>query len=116
MKLPIRPWVGLVLFVVAMLVAMFRPFEDETQISTQPATTTVPTTTPAPTSTIVVNGMSFPVPPLPPGVTLEPEPGQPIVNIHERVTSLDQLTPEQREALAKVLADMGLTTTTTTRP
>ncbi len=74
------------------------------------ATTT--STPPTATTIIVVDGVPFhvPVPPLPPGVTLEPGPERGIQNIHVLVDG--PLSPEAQAAVDSMLGR----TTTTTRP
>lgn len=71
------------------------------------------TTSTTPTTIIVVDGVpfSFPIPPLPPGVTMEPSPDNSVLNIHQRVDSID---PAVLAALNQIIN--GGTTTTTTRP
>jgi len=129
-------------FAVAMVVAFVRPGEEPpTQVVSAAATTTttVPTTTPVPTTIVMVNGIAFPIsiPPLPPGASIEPQPGDGVVNIHCRLESIngrpaselypgqglsppvtqdrrcakyaDNLTPEQ---VQEMLRPFGVTTTT----
>lgn len=123
-----RLW-GFALCVAVVAAVWFAAFyepstQSEARISTQPAPTT---STPVPTSTIVVNGMVLGIPPLPPGVTLEPEPAQGVTNVHQRIGSIEEILatvpPEQREAVAKAWDDMlrqmgagQVPTTSTTRP
>ena len=133
---------GAMAFAVAMVVAVLRPGEERpTQVVSAAATTsttTVPTTTPVPTTIVMVNGVPFPIPipPLPPGVSIEPQPGDGVLNIHCRLESIngrpaselypgqglsppvtqdprcakyDNLTPEQ---VQEILRPFGVTTTT----